>query len=617
MRSENPAIVQSDLSILLEVDGPRYEPARDAIAPFAELQKSPEHVHTYRITPLSLWNAASAGMSAAEVLAALDEYARFDVPQNVRADVTDLMSRWGALRLLPAAEPGGPVRLECLDKHVALRLAADKRTAVLFAGRDAEGRFLVDLARRGVLKQTLLRVGLPVDDRAGFAPGAPLPFALRTVTRAGEPFAPRDYQREAARIFVDGGAGSGGGHGVVVLPCGAGKTVVALAAAAALQTRTLVLTTSRAAVHQWVREALDKTTLTEADVGEYTGATRRVRPFTVATYHVVAHRAGRRRNSAAPPADGEAPAGPAPDDSAGLRDYSHFGLFDAQDWGLIVYDEVHLLPAPVFRMTAHIQARRRLGLTATLVREDRKEGDVFSLIGPKRYDVPWKQMEQQGWIAQASCYEIRLDLPPERKLAYSTAADGAEAFRIAAENPAKDEVVEELLAGHRGDRVLVIGHFIGQLERLARRLGAPLLIGETSTAERERHFDAFRAGDERVLVLSRVGNFSIDLPQANVLVQVSGLFGSRQEEAQRLGRVLRPKECGSTFYTLVSRGTSEQDYALHRQLFLTEQGYRFYVEDWTRAEDAADAQDGGATAEDRPGGGARILRFGPRRHDPA
>ncbi|MBN1772049.1 MAG: DEAD/DEAH box helicase [Deltaproteobacteria bacterium] len=617
MRSDNPAIVQGDLSILLEVDGPRYEPARDVIARFAELEKSPEHVHTYRITPLSLWNAASAGMGAREVLAALDEFARFDVPQNVRANVADLMSRWGSLRLLPAGEPGGPVRLECLDPHLALRLAADKRTAPLFAGRDADERFLVDLARRGVLKQTLLKIGFPVDDRAGFAPGAPLAFALRPVSLGGAPFAPRDYQQEAARIFVEGGAASGGGHGVVVLPCGAGKTVVALAAAAALQTRTLVLTTSRAAVHQWIREALDKTTLTEADVGEYTGTTRKVRPFTVATYHVVAHRAGRRRNSAAPPPEGRAVSGPTPEDLAGLRDYAHFALFDAQDWGLIVYDEVHLLPAPVFRITAHIQARRRLGLTATLVREDRKEGDVFSLIGPKRYDVPWKQMEQQGWIAQASCYEIRLDLPGDRKLAYSTAADGAEAFRIAAENPAKDDVVEELLAGHRGDRILVIGHFIAQLERLARRLGAPLLTGETSTAERERHFDAFRAGDERVLVLSRVGNFSIDLPQANVLVQVSGLFGSRQEEAQRLGRVLRPKECGSTFYTLVSRGTSEQDYALHRQLFLTEQGYRFYVEDWARAEEAKDAEDGGAPAGQGSDEGARILRFNPRRADPA
>jgi DNA excision repair protein ERCC-3 len=561
VRPDNAAIVQSDLSILLEVHAPRFEAARDAIAPFAELEKSPEHVHTYRVTPLSLWNAASAGLTPDAVLAALEEHARFDVPQNVRAEVREYMGRWGRLRLLPGGA-GAPLRLETDDEHLDRLLTSDKRVAPLLAGRDGAA-FLVPLAQRGSVKQALLRLGFPVDDRAGFTPGAALDFALRTTTRSGLPFALRDYQADAAHVFVEGAPGAAGGHGVIALPCGAGKTVVALAVAAALKTRTLVLTTGRPAAHQWIAEALDKTTLARADVGEYSGDLKEVRPFTVATYHVIAHR-GRTG-----------------------QQYPHFALFDAQDWGLIVYDEVHLLPAPIFRITAEIQARRRLGLTATLVREDRKEGDVFSLIGPKRYDVPWKQMEAKGWVAAASCYEIRLDLPPLRKLAYATATDGAEAFRIAAENPDKEAVVKELCQGHAGDRILVIGHFLSQLERLARLLGAPLLTGATPTVERERHFDAFREGRERVLVLSRVGNFSIDLPQANVLIQTSGLFGSRQEEAQRLGRVLRPKTGGSTFYTLVSRDTSEQQYALHRQLFLTEQGYRYYVEDWRRTDEAA------------------------------
>jgi DNA excision repair protein ERCC-3 len=571
IRPDNAAIVQSDLSILLEVHSPRFAAARDAIAPFAELEKSPEHIHTYRVTPLSLWNAASAGLTAATVVAALEEHARFDVPQNVSADVVEYMSRWGRLRLLAGSPGGGPLRLETDDEHLGRLLTSEKRVAPLLAGR-AGGAFLVPLAHRGSVKQALLRLGYPVDDRAGFTPGATLDFALRATTRGGLPFALRDYQGDAAHVFVEGAAGAAGGHGVVALPCGAGKTIVALAAAAALKTRTLVLTTGRPAVHQWMHEALDKTTLDPADVGEYSGDLKQVRPFTVATYHVIAHR-GRKG-----------------------QEYPHFALFDAQDWGLIVYDEVHLLPAPIFRITAEIQARRRLGLTATLVREDRKEGDVFSLIGPKRYDVPWKQMEAKGWIAAASCYEIRLDLPPLRKLAYATATDGAEAFRVAAENPDKDAVVKELCQGHAGDRILVIGHYLAQLERLARLLGAPLLTGATPTAERERHFDAFRDGRERVLVMSRVGNFSIDLPQANVLIQTSGLFGSRQEEAQRLGRILRPKTGGATFYTLVSRDTSEQQYALHRQLFLTEQGYRYYVEDWRRAGEAATgAQDALAT----------------------
>jgi DNA excision repair protein ERCC-3 len=561
---DNPLIVQSDLSVLVEVHAPRYAEARDALARFAELEKSPEHIHTYRISPLSLWNAATTGLTAAEVLATLEDFSKYDLPANVRAEVSEYLSRWGRLRLLPAPSEGEPLRLEVLDTQLATRLSGDDRLAPLLGGRLAAGAWAVPLGSRGTLKQALLRLGFPVDDQAGFTPGAPHDFALRTISRAGLPFSLRDYQEEAVRVFLKGGVGTAGGHGVVVLPCGSGKTLVGLAAAAALRTRTLVLTTSRPAAHQWMHEALDKTTLDEADVGEYTGTTKRIRPFTVATYHIVSHR-GRKGSGA---------------------EYPHYGLFDAADWGLILYDEVHLLPAPVFRITAQLQARRRLGLTATLVREDRKEGDVFSLIGPKRYDVPWKEMEARGYIAQAACYEIRLDLPEARQWAYATATDGHESFRIAAENPDKHLAVQELVKGHAGERILVIGHYVSQITELARRLKAPLLTGETSTAERERHFDAFREGKERLLVLSRVGNFSIDLPSASVLIQVSGLFGSRQEEAQRLGRILRPKEGTAIFYTLVTRGTVEQQYALHRQMFLTEQGYRYYIEEWTRSGEA-------------------------------
>ena len=558
--SDNALVVQSDLTVLAEVHAPRYEEARDALARFAELVKSPEHVHTYRISPLSLWNAATTGMTAAEVIDALEAHARYDLPSNVRSEVTEYLSRWGRLRLLPAPNPGEPLRLEVRDEQLAARMGSDDRLAPLLQGRLAPDVWAVPLGARGTLKQALLKLGFPVDDQAGFTPGAAHDFALREVTLGNQPFALRDYQAEAVRIFLQGGVGTAGGHGVVVLPCGAGKTVVGLATAAALKTRTLVLATSRPAARQWLREALDKTSLSEDDVGEYNGTTKRIRPFTVATYHIVSHR--RRKGSGG--------------------EYPHYALFDSEDWGLIIYDEVHLLPAPVFRITAQLQARRRLGLTATLIREDGKEGDVFSLIGPKRYDVPWKEMEARGFIAQAACYEIRLDLPESRQWAYATATEGHEAFRIAAENPDKLLAALELVRGHAGERILVIGHYVSQVSELARRLKAPLLTGETSTAERERHFQAFRDGDERLLVLSRVGNFSIDLPSASVMIQVSGLFGSRQEEAQRLGRILRPKEGTAIFYTLVTRGTVEQQYALNRQLFLTEQGYRYYIEEWAR-----------------------------------
>ncbi|HEV8324114.1 MAG TPA: DNA repair helicase XPB [Myxococcota bacterium] len=569
-----PLIVQGDRSVLLDVHTPQWEAARDALARFAELEKSPEHVHTYRLTPLSLWNAASAGASVAEVLDALRTHARYGVPDHVATDIADTMGRYGRLRLLPAAA-AGTLRLEVDDDAVAEEIARNpstgplvRRAAAAAAATSAgEASFEVDLVGRGTLKQKLARLGWPVEDRVGFVDGEPLDFALRDPTTAGgRPFAVRPYQRAAVDAFLRAGAG----HGVVVLPCGAGKTVVGMAAAAALRAETLILCTNVVAARQWMAELLDKTTLRPDQVGEYDGRAKEVRPVTCATYQILS----RRRGDA----------------------YPHFALFTSRPWGLIIYDEVHLLPAPVFRITAEIQARRRLGLTATLVREDGLQTDVFSLIGPKRHDVPWKEMERDGFIATAACQEVRVDVTSALRAEYAAKADDPHAqYRVAACNALKDEVVVELLARHAGEHVLVIGQYIAQLERLARRLGAPLITGETPTAVRERLYADFRAGRERLLVVSKVANFSIDLPEASVLVQVSGTFGSRQEEAQRLGRVLRPKARGAFFYSLVSRDTSEQRFGLNRQLFLTEQGYRYAVEDWR-----LQAGPGGATGDGAP-----------------
>lgn len=553
----NPLIVQSDRSVLLEVEHPLAEEARDGLARFAELEKSPEHVHTYRITPLSLWNAAAAGMTADAMVEVLERYGKFPVPENLVAEIREYVGRYGRLRLRPArpeqGEQPGRVYLESTDPYLLEQIWHNKKVREHFTGRTPGGCLELHPLQRGFVKQSLIKLGFPVEDRVGYVDGAPLAVELRATTASGQPFSLRDYQREALRAFLTGRAGDGG-SGVVVLPCGAGKTVVGLAALAELACETLILTTHTAAVHQWIREILDKTSLSPEQVGEYTGARKEVKPVTVATYQILVHR----------PRRGE--------------DFPHFALFNRQDWGLIVYDEVHLLPAEVFRITAEIQARRRLGLTATLVREDGREDDVFTLIGPKRYDVPWKILEKQGWIATALCTEIRLPLPEAQRLAYAT-ADPREQFRIAAENPAKLPVVEDLVQRHGDDRILVIGQYLSQLEEIARRLSAPLITGRTPERERERLYDAFRRGEEPLLVVSKVANFSLDLPEASVAIQVSGAFGSRQEEAQRLGRILRPKASGrhAYFYTLVSRETQEQQFAARRQLFLTEQGYRYRI----------------------------------------
>jgi DNA excision repair protein ERCC-3 len=550
----NPLIVQGDRTILLEVDNPLHADARDALAPFAELEKSPEHIHTYRLTPLSLWNAAAAGMSADTMIAALETYSKFPLPSNVPVDLRELVSRYGRVRL---SRIDGRLRLITQDRPLLEELARQRGVRDYLGERLDETSFAIDDANRGVLKQALIAVGYPAEDLAGYTPGASLPVALRQQTRTGLPFRVRDYQKGAVDAFYAGGDARGG-SGVIVLPCGAGKTIVGLAALAALQTETLILTTSTTAVEQWRREILDKTDLDTELIGTYTGDSKTMAPVTLATYQIVTYR---------PKKDG---------------DFPHFHLFDQRDWGLIIYDEVHLLPAPVFRITADIQARRRLGLTATLVREDDREEDVFSLIGPKKFDVPWRVLESKGWIAEARCHEVRLGLPATLRMEYAL-AEWREKFRLASENPVKDELVATLLERHDGpdDRVLIIGQYLKQLRRIAARFDIPLITGQMPNGERQELYDKFRAGTLRRLVLSKVGNFAIDLPDANVMIQVSGTFGSRQEEAQRLGRILRPKEDegNARFYTLVSRDTREMDFAHHRQLFLTEQGYNYEILD--------------------------------------
>jgi len=550
----NPLIVQSDRSILLETDGPRFEDARDAIAPFAELIKSPEHIHTYRVTPLSLWNAAAAGMSAEEMIVHLKEYSKYEVPENILFEIRDTVARYGRLKLYRRED--GMLVLESDDALLVTQLTRQKSLQPFIEGAEDGRRLIVRQLERGNLKCALIKLGFPVEDLAGYVQGAPLQFDLRATTLSGKEFSLRKYQIEAVDAFYAGGSNRGG-SGAIVLPCGAGKTVVGIGAMHRLQTQTLVLTTNTVALRQWKSELLDKTTLRDDDVGEYSGEAKQIRPVTMATYQVLTYR--RSKDST----------------------FEHFGLFDQGNWGLVIYDEVHLLPAPVFRATATLQARRRLGLTATLVREDAREDDVFSLIGPKRYDVPWKVLEKQGWIATAACTEVRIPLPEDERYRYAI-ADKRGKFRIASTNPIKASICRTLVDRHRGDNVLIIGQYLDQLRALAKTMKAPLITGQTANKKREALYDAFRRGEQKLLVVSKVANFAIDLPDANVAVQVSGTFGSRQEEAQRLGRILRPKEDGSIahFYSLVSRDTCDQDFSVKRQLFLTEQGYHYEIKDY-------------------------------------
>ncbi|WP_183192972.1 DNA repair helicase XPB [Brevibacillus nitrificans] len=549
-RPDLPMIVQSDRTILLETQHPLFTEARQAISGFAELIKSPEYMHTYRITPLSLWNAAAGGMTPEQVSEALTTYSKYGVPPTIVRELEETMSRYGRIRL---EKSGDDILLISDDPLILTELTSYKSVAQLLDESRADEGFIIKPYARGLIKQELIHLGYPVQDIAGYTAGESCPVSWREITAAGRPFALRSYQDEAVRAFHSGGAATGG-SGVLVLPCGAGKTVIGLGAICQLQTATLIVTTNTTSVRQWISELLDKTGLDPSLVGEYTGDRKEVKPITVATYQILTFR---------PSAEDEFP---------------HMKLFSERDWGLIIYDEVHLLPAPVFRVTSGIQATRRLGLTATLVREDGREEDVFTLIGPKKYEVPWKIMEEQGWIAEALCREIRLPFEPKWREAYARAST-RQKFRIAAENPRKLEVVRYLLDQHSHDQVLIIGQYVDQLDQMAAALGLPLITGKVPESERELLYQQFKKGEIKRLIVSKVANFAVDLPDANVAIQISGTFGSRQEEAQRLGRILRPKpdDNKAHFYTLVTRDTREQEFSLHRQLFLVEQGYPYDI----------------------------------------
>ncbi len=569
-RHERALIVQSDGSLLVDTQASGYQSAREELSAFAQIVKTPGQLHTYRITPVSLWNAAAAGWTPEQVMEVLERHARYGVPESVSERIGEQIKRWGSLILRADEEADGTsesdnrLRLVAKDPDAAEAIARYESLAEVLTASTDEWTWYVRPGDRGNVKQILARLGFPVLDMAGYTDGTPLSINVRTTKMDGSEFALRSYQESAVESFLAAAPGEqvndrllnglgsygSGGHGVVVLPCGGGKTIVGIGAMARLGMHTLILATGATAVRQWITEILDKTELTAEEVGEYSGQRKQIRPVTVATYQI----ATRPR---------------------------HRALFERQDFGFIIYDEVHLLPAPLFRTTAYLQARRRLGMTATLVREDGREAEVFSLIGPKRYEMPWRSLEGSGWVATAQCCEIRV--PPTPGLADRVdSAQGQDRYRLAAENKNKDRVVEDLIAIHEGERILVIGQYLDQLRRVASRLRAPILTGDVPQDERDDLYAAFRCGDQPVLVVSRVANFSVDLPDATVCVQVSGLFGSRQEEAQRLGRILRPKSDGrkALFYTLVTVDTPDQHFALARQRFLTEQGYRYSIADW-------------------------------------
>jgi DNA excision repair protein ERCC-3 len=539
---ENPLIVQSDHTMLLETMGPHFKAVRDELVRFAELVKSPEYVHTYRVTPLSLWNAAASGVTIEQVHETLESWSKYDVPPNVPVHIRETMGRYGRLKLL-ADDASGGLRLVAADSILMREIVNTKQAMPFLGARIDDNAVAVSTADRGEIKHALLAVGHPVEDLAGYVDGESLEIGLDSE------FAFRDYQVNAVEAF------SKSGSGVIVLPCGAGKTIVGIGALEKLQTRALILCTNVTALRQWRNEILEKTSLNEDDLAEYSGSSKTIGPVTLSTYQMLTWR--RSKDS----------------------EFEHFGIFQRANWGLIIYDEVHLLPAPVFRAVAHLQARRRLGLTATLVREDGKQGEVFALIGPKRFDMPWKDLEHQGWIASASCREIRIPFKDDERLRYAV-ADDREKFKLASLNGRKGEVVEELLQKHKAEKVLILGMYLSQLEHLAAVHEVPLITGKTPQSTRDVLFEDFREGRSRVMVVSKVGNFSVDLPDAAVAIQVSGTWGSRQEEAQRLGRILRPKEGANEafFYTLVTRDSREQDFAEKRQLFLTEQGYAYEIE---------------------------------------
>ena len=597
MQFDNPLIIQSDRTLLLDVHAPLANDCRNDLIPFAELEKSPEHLHTYRLTPLSLWNATSAGFTPEDAIKVLEKYARYDVPQSVVFWIQETAGRFGKLKIVPGPKMQVPLKptevfsedttytgqmieeqflyLVASSKPIFLEISANpnlkkyispceydesvENACVELTEDEKKYCFLLKLTDRGTIKQELLKILWPVKDEVQLEDGEPLDFSLKETTSDGKKLEIRNYQKEAAKAIV-GNRGPGTGFGTIVLPCGAGKTVVGMTVMDMLKTSTLIITTNISAVHQWINELLDKSNLTPDMIAEYTGESKTIKQVTVATYQILTWR---------PEKDGP---------------YPHFSIFKERPWGLIIYDEVHMLPAPVFRVVAELQAVRRVGLTATLVREDGCEGFVFSLVGPKRYDVPWKELEHSGWIATAECIELRLDLPNSNEIEYAVAG-AREKYRIASENVTKETVVQQLIKKFPDDKILVIGQYLSQLDKLAKLLDAPIVTGKTPNAERDKIYNDFRSGKIKVLVVSKVANFAIDLPDASMAIQVSGTFGSRQEEAQRLGRILRPKERTSRFFTLITRNTVEEDFGSNRQKFLAEQGYAYKIIRYTEESD--------------------------------
>lgn len=569
MTAGKPLIVQSDRTMLLEADHAAFEEARDALAGFAELVTSPEHYHTYRITPLSLWNAASAGLTSEAIIGTLKQFSRYPVPENILYEVADQVSRFGKIRLV---KEGDELVLQSEEELLITQFLADKQIKPLLQKRLDKKRVSVHPRNRGALKQALIKKDFPVEDLSGYVDGAPLEIHLREKTLGGDEFFLRKYQKDAVDIFYAGGSARGG-SGVLVLPCGAGKTVIGLGIVERVGQRTLILTTNITALRQWRDELIDRTTLKAEDIGEYSGEVKEIRPVTITTYQMLTYHKSKD------------------------EEFIHIALFDREDWGLVIYDEVHLLPAPVFRATADLQAKRRLGLTATLVREDGRETEVFSLIGPKKFDVPWKTLEKQGWIAQALCTELRVPLTEGLRMEYAV-ADAKAKFRLASENDAKIGVARQIVTSHPDDQIMIIGQYLDQLDILAAEFKAPLITGKTPSDEREAIYSAFKEGKIKLIIVSKVANFAVDLPAASVAIQVSGTFGSRQEEAQRLGRILRPKVGGrrAYFYSLVTEDSRERIFASKRQLFLTEQGYQYRIVNTASSPAAQNGQAGPVAA---------------------
>lgn len=549
--SQNPLILQGDATILVEVHSPLYEEVRDELGRFAELEKSPEHVHTYRISHLSLWNAAASGLEYPEIKSFLSRYSKYQLPENVLQEIEEQLTKYGKLKIIQEDQD---LYLYSKDPYLITEIINNSRVQDYITRQVDANKLLMAQGMRGQIKHVLIKLGFPVEDVAGYRPGQHFSLSLRDETREGLPLSLRDYQKQAVDIFYAGGS-SKGGSGVIVFPCGGGKTITGMGVMEKVQAETLILVTNITALRQWKSELLDKTTIPKEAIGEYSGEKKEIKPITISTYQILTYRTSKNGT------------------------FPHFELFNKKDWGLIIYDEVHMLPAPIFRITSELQSKRRLGLTATLIREDGLEEDVFSLIGPKKYDVPWKELERKAWIAKATCVEVRIPLPESLKMDYAI-SDSRKKFRIAAENPEKIQVVYDLLQRHSTDSILIIGQYIHQLKTLASALDLPVLTGQTPNQKREEMFDKFKRGEIRELIVSKIANFAVDLPDASVAIQVSGTFGSRQEEAQRLGRILRPKAGKNTafFYSLVTGDSREQDFATKRQMFLTEQGYSYSIQ---------------------------------------